>query len=78
MSQAQKAADQLIGKMRSEPPKKESLAVINNGTSLRTTIMADAWADAGIDPENPGELDHYYFQAEGVILIDLGDCDGGE
>lgn len=43
----------------------------HNASSLRLTIMEDAWKDAGIDQENPGEVNQYYFEEEGLLVVDL-------
>lgn len=53
------------------PQFRHSELVRSHDTTLRLTIMKDAWKDAGIDIEDPGGVQQYYFEEEGVLVVDL-------
>lgn len=51
--------------------KHEEMSLTKKRSSIQVTIMADARNDAGIDINNPGTVDEYYYRDFGVVLIDL-------
>lgn len=40
--------------------------------SVTATLMKDAIDHAGIDPQNPGEVNQYYLHDEQLLVFDLG------
>jgi len=43
----------------------------SNSDGLETTIMKEAWEDAGIDLDNPGNNQQYYFPDSNMLVLDL-------
>lgn len=68
-------AEQAIRELR-EVPEKTSRLPMRMNQSLCVTIMKDAWREEDINLEDPGELDQYWFEEDGFVVIDLRGADG--
>jgi len=66
------AAIQAMG--RNDGIRKRTSLRLNSGGSIRTSIYKDACRAAGIDFDDPGEVDQWWFPEQNVIVLDL---DGG-
>lgn len=51
--------------------KHEEMSLTTQNGCVQATIMADARNDAGIDLNNPGNIDEYYYRDFGVVILDL-------
>jgi hypothetical protein len=63
-----------MGELRDQP-QHDRRSLSPRGDSLSTTLIAEAWQDAGIDPDDAGEADQWYFQEQGVVVIDFSGGD---
>jgi hypothetical protein len=53
------------------PIRERGCSLHRNKSSLRVTIMADAWQDQDIRPSDAPAVDQYYFPDTGFLLVDL-------
>jgi hypothetical protein len=53
--------------------KRTSLIPNQSGTSIsiRVTLPHDALAAAGVDPDDPGEIDQWWFPEDDILVFDL-------
>jgi len=76
MSGSPAAFEQILDKNRSTGmPVRREMTLSKNRYSLYVTIMKEAWEDAGIDPDEPGAVDQYYYPDEGVVVLDMAGHD---
>lgn len=72
MSSAEKNPRQNNSAPIEEVPVRRRMAVLDNGTSLRQTIMREACEDYNLEGGD-SELTHDYYPQEGKIVIHLPD-----
>lgn len=53
-----------------QPIRTTSKLTRNNG-SFHMRLMKRAVDESGREPENPGEIDQYYYEDEELVVIDL-------
>lgn len=54
------------------PTRKTSKLTPNSG-SFHLTVMRRAVVESGRNVDDPGEVDQYFFEEEGMVVIDLKD-----
>jgi hypothetical protein len=43
----------------------------HNDNSLRMTLIQESWENADIDQSDPGTVRQFYFEDEGLLIVDL-------
>ncbi|RLM53183.1 hypothetical protein DVK02_14940 [Halobellus sp. Atlit-31R] len=57
--------------------KSGSVSLIDQNGTVRGTLDKESLRHAGVDTEDPGSVDWYYFTDEQLLVFDLGgDFDG--
>jgi len=52
-------------------PQKRRTSLISGAGSFNVTLMKCAVDDAGRSPDQPGNVDQYWFEDEQMVVIDL-------
>jgi hypothetical protein len=74
VNEAGRAAE-LVQKIREEGiPKHRSYSLRAQDSGIMSTLMRDACEDAGINLDDPGKADQYYFVDAEMLVIDLGNA----
>jgi len=64
--------EQELRQMGDGGPRRSTRSLVPQGDgALVVSIMKEAWEEAGHSPENPGEVDEWYYPDKNVVLIDL-------
>jgi hypothetical protein len=59
-----------LDELRDGPRRRRSKLSKTNG-SLRLFLMKEAWRESSHSLDNPGEVEQWYFEDEGIVLIEL-------